>query len=358
MGQFEIDLVGAARYKSRFVQQFSLFIRIGGLVLACTSELCSGAPVLSALPLRTAVFTPEIYLHQGAVLRDQGNFFSAEKGTEKDRPVWLLGGDSLSTGWANGSSLRERLLTVDDDVAITESIAGNRRLDVMRNGPVADWTWYAGQKIQDNVLTNLDQLSGQPWVILASALAGIYMTPLPNISFREDPLAMMESVQVPARVRLVTFSLGSNDLCTDHDPNGPQKDLALRLEKLQKTLGSQATYAIWDLPDYAAYRDLIQSRLAQLPASTARDRMMQYCKVQWDVHQCPAAKKPETEVRRQQTREILRAQFGELFFPDTTPFDLLDIVAGDCFHFSRTFHAEVAEQFFAFIMKKGKLSSR
>src|SRR5437762_1116764 len=71
--------------------------------------LALGSPAYA----RRARFPVELAF-QTTLEKNQQKFFSHEGSAEQMRPIWLHAGDSLSSAWASGSILRERLAEAEE----------------------------------------------------------------------------------------------------------------------------------------------------------------------------------------------------------------------------------------------------
>lgn len=310
------------------------------------------------LPVRTATFEAEIRWKKAAVLADQAKIFANENPAEQKRPIWILGGDSLSAAWANGSTLAERLESDAIDEGLDELNKAEKYGDMADNiehGPQANKTWYAGSSNDGGVLERLNLLRNEDWLIVATALTGVNF--LPQKPAERDPIKMIEEVDHPERVRLVSFSLGSNDICGGVNPAANPKLLREKLQKMKSRFSADTTFAVWDLPDYAAYRAYILNAVKTAPSSPRQAKLAKYCQLQWDQYRCSFAhENPKDTLRfRDETRKILSEVFGELFSMDTRSLEPLKALAADCFHPSRELQKLIADQFYAFIYKQGKL---
>lgn len=287
----------------------------------------------SAFAVRTAIFPAEIR-NRATIWRDQDRIFNAETGEDTTRPIWVHGGDSLSSAWANGPSLRAKVTRAE-----TSTLPQPRTTqDFLESLPDARKTWYAGSRYHYGVLGFLDALANRPWVIVSSALAGA------RFSHRnpDDALADEDSVRYMteiaperrARVKLVTFSLGNNDVCDGLNPAVDRADFTARLRTLKTAFPNTVIVPFMVMPVRRMYAG-IMARLDALPPTLGRDRTKAYCQAMWQLA-CPAALQDnaELEAARTETNDILRAEFGNVFdpMPIIQGADLLDIVSGDCFH--------------------------
>lgn len=309
------------------------------------------------LPVRTATFEADLRWKRAAVLDDQAKLFANENADEQKRPIWILGGDSLSAAWANGGSLFDRLQSNEVDVGLDELIKAEKYGDAKDNlehGPQAYTTWYAGSANDGGVFERLNILTRQDWLIVATALTGVNF--LPQRSVERDPIRMIEEVSHPERVRLVSFSLGSNDICGGVNPAADPDFLREKLKKMKARFSPETTFVAWDLPDYAAYRSYILNAVKTAPPSKQQAKLAKYCELQWDQYRCNFARNKKALQFRNETRKILTEVFGELFTMDTRSLEPLKALAADCFHPSRELQKVIADQFFAFIHEHGKLS--
>ena len=334
-----------------------LFLFILLSFLAAKESLAETPRRRRPVPVRTAVFEHDMRWKRGAVFADQSKIFDVENEIESKRPVWILGGDSLSASWANGGSMAERLKDTAPDAGLDDLIKGEERGDMndsINHGPQAEWTWYAGSHNGGGVLERLSLLTGEDWLIIATALTGVNF--LPQRSSEDDPIEMIQNVQQPERVRVVSFSLGSNDICGGVNPAAKPDQLRAKLQKMKEHFSPETVFAIWDLPDYAAYRAYILKSVKDAPASPQQEKIYKYCQLQWDKYRCSFARNKKSSEYREATRQVLREVFGELFTLNTQVLKPLEALGADCFHPSREMQTEIVDQFFAFIQKRGTLS--
>ncbi|MBS1986122.1 MAG: SGNH/GDSL hydrolase family protein [Bdellovibrionales bacterium] len=303
---------------------FNKFHGIAGTVLA----LCL-AP--SAHAVRTAVFPPEIH-SRTAIWIDQQRIFSAETPAERARPIWVHSGDSLSTAWSNTTNLRAQLARAEHE-ALPEALS---IADYVEHLPDASMTWYAGSKINFGVLGALDAIGPLPWVVLSSALAGAKVTiNPPDGPMNEDSFAYMAQVDQPLRVKLVTFSLGTNDVCSSLDPSANEPALRARLQHLKSTLPN-ATIVPFNVVRITKVRKKIFDALDALPPSPGRDRLRTYCTNIWQKV-CPNAATQADFIEQAATRleKIYREYSNGILFDPlqvSEGLEALDFISADCFH--------------------------
>jgi lysophospholipase L1-like esterase len=295
--------------------------RLRRLVLAALGLASS-----SAFAVRTAVF-PATIRERAAIWLDQDRILKAEDPQAKTRPIWVHGGDSIATAWANGPTLRTRLAKAERmPLPVPGSID-----DIMTNLPDPARTWYAGTAIEGGLLGALDRLWGSSWVVISSALGGAQATPRGD----EDPLSYMTTVREPERVRLVTFSLGSNDVCEGNNPVTQDPQFGAKLGTIR------ATYPHALIVPFRVIRVrqlwmALNARLDTLPPSTGLDRVRAYCRAQW-TRVCPQAmidNETFTALASEQIENVYVEKFQDLFDAEAAlkDTDWLDLFSGDCFH--------------------------
>lgn len=288
---------------------------IGGIV---------GLISCQALAFRTAAFDPSI--------QDRAVVWQNQQRVE-NRPgmIWVHAGDSLASGWATRSSLRERLAEAE-----TQEIAAAGSLDDLPNHiPSTKYTWYAGTEIGLGFLGVLDKLFPPEATLVSTALAGATLTP----KGREDALGLLLQINETQRVNVVTLSLGSNDACQNLDPNADGK-LHDRLRLVKAHMPSRTRWLVWDVVDVATVYAAVRDRLNALPDSPGKRRMVAYCSDSWTKLNCPIARDNPARASeiREQIRTAYREAFGEIvdFSAIFAGRDLLDVMAADCFHPSRS----------------------
>ena len=279
---------------------------------------------------RTALF-PESIRSQATVWRDQDRIFNKENAVEAQRPIWIHAGDSIATAWGTRATLKERIQVAE----FNELPVPGQIQDLLQHFPKASETWYAGSQIDFGLFGWLQRTTHRDWLIVSTALAGAKLGK-PS----EDPLSFITQVKNPNRVKLLTFSLGSNDECDDLDPAHDPVAFEKRLQVVKDFLPPNTPIVAWDLPDIQTIKDSILKELDALPDSIGKRRMISYCKRSWDVAFCPAASAQTREhvaAIRKSITDSYKKVFGNLYDPFTlaTDGDLLDHVAGDCFHPSR-----------------------
>lgn len=307
-----------------------------------------------AFAMRTAVFPPEIR-NRTSVWLDQGRVFQAETtDADRSRPIWIHGGDSISSGWANRGTLRGKVARADQ----TE-IPGPRSFqDIMESLPDPLSTWYAGTKLNYGLLGMLDQAFKQPWVVISTALAGarIYPRAPQDPLSKEDPLRYMAEVDHPERVRLITYSLGNNDICDGFDPADTTNEA--RFRQSLRTLRQRyphATIVPFEVIPVEQFYSRIQSALAQLPDTLGRRRVQDYCTKMWKSV-CPQAVDAPQELAavRAKLHRIFAEEGGHVFNPlaSISHMDTLDLLSIDCFHPSGVAERKVFEPLGDMILKE------
>lgn len=314
-----------------------------------------------ALAVRTAVFPPEIRDiehaprdNRAAVWLDQGRVFNNEVPAETDRPIWIHGGDSLSSGWANRGTLRSKIARADQS-----EIPGPRSFqDIMESVPDPLSTWYAGTKINYGVLGILERAFSKPWVIISTALAGarLYPRPAQDPLSKENPLRFMAEVDHPERVRLITYSLGNNDICDGFDPTDAANQASLRadLRKLRERY-PHAKIVPFEVVPVEQFYSRIQAALAQLPDTIGRQRVQEYCTQMW-TNVCPQAMKAPQALAAVRTRlhQIFAEEGGHVYNPlmSVSGMNTLDLLSIDCFHPSGAAQRRIYEPLAQMILKE------
>jgi hypothetical protein len=287
-----------------------------------------------------------IEIHDRTVLGiDEPTFLANETPDQQKRPVWLQGGDSISTGWSSGTTLRERLARAENG----ELPRPGSLRDNWRHFPSVDNVWYAGRELGYGVFGWLERQTQEPWVLISVARVGARFQ-----GKRADPLEAMSSIQSLARVKVVTFSLGGNDLCrASHVVDDPAQ-FVKRLEDFKARLPQGAVVAALEVPDVVKIRRTVMDRLEALPDSIGKTRLLDYCHVNWDVKNCEAATQvpqAKLEQMRQTIEDSLVQVFGGVVNTDriANNMDPLDMMAEDCFHPSRLAQKPLAEAIESYI---------
>ena len=263
---------------------------------------------------------------------DQDRIFTAETESEKERPIWVHGGDSVGVGWGTQITLGERLAMAEAG-EIPE--AGTLR-DLVSHYPSARYTWYAGSEINFGLLGFLERELSIPWVVVSSALAGAKLS-----AISANALDLMMQTQHPERVKLLTFSMGGNDVCENLDPARDPAEFQKKLSRLTKTFPLSTQIVPFDVPDMLEIRNLIMSRLEKLPDTPGKEKILSYCRKMWDEINCPAlVQQPPERISgiRNRIRSSYIHEWGALFDPFSTTTqetNVLEYVSGDCFHPSR-----------------------
>lgn len=309
---------------------------------------------LSSVPafaVRTAVFPPELK-DRAAVWLDQKRIFDRETPADKTRPIWIHGGDSLSTAWSNGSSLRDKLARAEKQaLPVARSMD-----DMLEHFPDAARTWYAGRSFDYAVFGALERMAGLgKWVIVSSALAGATATPRSSMDLRpgEDALEYMSLGQQPERVRLVTFSLGSNDICDGLNPIADEPKFRDRLRKLVRVYPNAAVVP-FKVTRVGSVRKQILDRLTGLPDSIGKRRVLDYCMTMWSGV-CPnAAVSSQSDELAAQIGRIYEEELGPQFdqFESVNSMDILDMMSSDCFHPSAQTEQKIYEPLSQMILER------
>lgn len=227
----------------------------------------------------TAVFPPSVR-PRAAVWLDQSRIFTAENSSQRSRPVWIHGGDSLASAWSNGSSLRLKIARGDKG-----PLPEPRTLpDVIESFPNPATTWYAGSRFGFGLLGALERHFQTPWVIVSTAIAGSLLVPDQSRvdSPSGNPFQHMMDTQNPDRVRLITFSLGNNDICDGHNPLAEHTQRVREdLARLRRTFPQATILPFQVIPVHAISRSIF-AELEALPPSPGKTRVIEYCRKMWE----------------------------------------------------------------------------
>jgi lysophospholipase L1-like esterase len=306
-----------------------LFLALAGLVFS-----------LPASAFRSAVFDPSLE-HQSLLWTQQKEFFAKETPSSQKRPIWVHAGDSLASGWASQhdfQTLMERAKNPDKELADPGSFE-----DLAELLPSTALTWYAGIDLKKGFLGRLERSGStfEEWIVLSTALAGARITP----ELDEDGLGPLLEITQPSRVRLVTLSLGGNDVCQNLqvDPGA----LAQRLTAVKAHLPN-AKWVVWDLPDPISVYARIQAEIAQIADPLVRRRIGAYCEKSWKELQCPALQSHPDRMpqNREQIRGTFEKHFGPLWRAESLleGTSILDALGRDCFHPGPKTQKRIAEE--------------
>lgn len=273
-----------------------------------------------------AILSPQIgFSFRGTVFEDdltkqnflwlrESAFTASESAEESQRPIWILGGDSLATAWGNHPS-----------------IATNIKQDLPIPLPLhlvtqAAHTWYAGSK-SNGLLRLLNHDSeALPFVVASAALGGSKITdtqrnPLDNI--------LMLS-KLFDRVELITLSLGGNDLCQDASMDAAIKSLEEKFGQIRRTY-TKAKIISWLPPNLFDLRQRILDETKDTKFAAA-------CRQIWDETNCPAIR-TKSEEAHQKERALLRGVLEKNSDLVLEPMNLiqeslplLSLLGPDCFH--------------------------
>lgn len=309
---------------------------------------------------RNAVF-PKRFDGRAILHSDIGkDFFVEQTAKDSERPIWIHGGDSLSTGWAHATTLGEKLELFKSGLEIEAGSLDDFKL----HAPRTDFsTWYAGSETTPGLLDTLDASKGTPWLVLSTAQTGIFLSDL-----RPDPLDLMspKSLHItdPTRVKLVTFSLGANDTCSlvnpTEKPKRNQKSLAQRLLQLKKSYPPTTRIVAFAPPPISKMRAFMQ-KVVQVPSDNTRpvELWRQYCEEIWTKVFCFAGSEENLNKMDQIQSQILKSYqdaglevfdpFESLLKKELTPEAGLDLIAGDCFHPSHKAQGLIQQEMEKFI---------
>jgi hypothetical protein len=343
------------------------FAKLGLGILLSTSTVAMAS-------FRMPVFSFELLKTQSV-----GNWFGQnivfrnERGDERERPIWVLAGDSLSSGWANSSSMMVRYQKAfRHRLPVPMSVA-----DLFQHLPHASTTWYAGTDYDYGVFGFLDpewalahSFRRHPkWVLLATAFAGAKMLPEFSPSGADkgrDPMKLIQDLKHPERVKLFTMSLGANDTCDAIDSHRYQSQIEAKLVQIRNRYrASEPVYAVWKVPEVEKIWAKISRTLNALPERTegervAKARVKEYCQKAWQRF-CPAVFTNPAAVARSRSNfnRLYAKHFGNTFdsrIDDMQKFSstqLLNMLSADCFHPSLNGHRWVRDQMKVYLSKKG-----
>jgi len=305
---------------------FSLFVGLG--------------VVTDAEAFRNTQFPPELK-NQTTITTRQSKFFAEEALGLRNRPVWVHGGDSLSVAWGSRSSLRNRFNTEAKRGELPDPVTVN---DVLFHLPSVDDAWHTGRNSDYGFLSWLQNHLRFEWVVLSTALAGA--------RFNGDILDQMElmaETKSRDRVKLVTFSLGSNDICKGFNPVVSAESYQRKVSKLKQAFPENTPIVAWSIPQLKKSRQEILNSVLSLPDGLAKERLYNYCVKAWD-HHCPALKtfdNDRLEAWRVEYLSLLEKSFGPLFDPfalaDQSGLEMLDLMSSDCFHPSKAAQAGISD---------------
>jgi lysophospholipase L1-like esterase len=291
-----------------------------------------------AFAFRTAVFGPELK-SQTTSFEKQAAFFAAETPEDAKRPIWVLAGDSVATAFGGGSTLGERIAEAEAG----ELPSPGSGLDTPKFRPVADFTWYAGSKVSDNFLKQIESDTKKSWVVVAFALGGTK-----NTSAEHNVFDLLAKAKSPERVELITLSIGGNDLCDAGMSKTDYQNLERRIGLLKDRF-KRAKFLVTKLPRLdQVFERTIKDLGALDGANPGNRRILQYCSDSWIKHNCPALKARESTFATEidDYNAFLEVQFGSIVDLSKTASNELDaasLLAGDCFHPSRLAQPYIAK---------------
>jgi lysophospholipase L1-like esterase len=281
--------------------------------------------------VRTAVF-PEKIRVRAAVWVDQNRVFSTETSADQKRPIWIHAGDSIATSWGNADTLADALKKAES----SELPQPGTVPDLFSHLPDPDQTWYAGEQLaRGGLFQFLESRSNQEWVLISTALAGSMLS-----QNKMNPLKLPLEVKNLERVKLVTFSIGGNDICSDLNPFLKREtDPSRLLFELKNSLPKDTVFAALKIPPVSQMYQTISAQLEALPESPSKRKLQNYCKQMWEEISCPALKNGDEKVSSLRNKIISSFENAGVKMIDldrgmaTT--NVLDLLSSDCFHPSR-----------------------
>jgi hypothetical protein len=288
--------------------------------------------------------------------RTADSFFDNESFKQSERPIWIHMGDSLSTGWASQISILDRVKRIESGKDPLFE-AGSFK-DIEQNLPRAENTWYAGPSLDGGLFGFLERVTQKEWVIYSTARTGSLL----KDPFRDTiDLGLIQENQ-KSRVKVVTMTLGSNDLCIGSDPTIasaqlPDFDLHKKLETLKASYPNAdfVVFAPGDLPQIK--KQLFESFDEN---NFSHQIAKKYCEASLKLH-CPAIFNPKETANIQLYRDRIIAEYKAVFQNIVDPFeselirpehDIRNLVSGDCFHPSKHGHKLMYESAKKFLIEK------
>jgi lysophospholipase L1-like esterase len=325
---------------------------------------------LSQASLRSPAFSDELVkTFSAGIVDDQDDLIS--KDGSVSRPVWLMAGDSLSSGWANHSNLYQRYRSAFDS-----SLPGIMSLpEIFNSRPKPSYTWYAGSQLDYGIFGFLNpkwlwQKVKPSWILVATALAGAELLPEKRIYDKSlftssiDAVEEIEKFHYGNRVMLLTLSIGSNDICKGVDAVKYQNEVESKLYRIRAHLNPRTSFVVWKVPQIDQVYGNIMRALSSLPQKTkeeakAKNAVVQYCYDAWKYY-CPAifTDMPRLYRSRNNFNRLYLKYFGSLFdsrVDDSklSNSELLNLVSSDCFHPSPNGHQFVRNNMKAYLKKIG-----
>jgi hypothetical protein len=334
-----------------------LFLLILGLGLA---------PEIYAF--RSAVF-PKRFESRAVFFPDFEKFLKSDTNTQ--RPIWIHGGDSLSTGWAHAATLLDRVELIRQENSPDAGSADDLKL----HAPRTDFfTWYGGSETEMGLLDFFESSTKSEWLTLSTALTGAFLSEpgFDNLESMQLKSKQQKSKQNPIlteavkkRIRLVSFSLGANDICELRDPTLSQKAgqpaLKSRLEKFKKSFSSETKIIVWAPPRVDEMKKNIFALIERVfPNTPQKKELLAYCKAIWTETFCYGGTQENLRLMNLIQGRILKdyKDAGFLIFDpfeglfeqeNLTDIQKLELIGSDCFHPSYKAHSLIFEKLKNFI---------
>jgi lysophospholipase L1-like esterase len=294
----------------------------------------------NAYALRTALFPSKIR-DRSAIWKDQDRIFNAESETEKLRPLWIHSGDSIATAWSNSESLRDLLLRAEhSEIPQAGSVP-----DLFAHAPHPDHTWYAGTYVRNGGLFQyLEAYSRTPWVLISTALAGATFS-----QHTPHTLKSIGEIKNLHRAKLLTVSLGGNDICSSQNPfNDPESDPRKLFADLSSKLPAATTKIAFVVPPVDQVFQMLKKELESQPDSIAKSRVEVYCQEMWQTIMCPAIKEDSGEIAKTRLQMISAYRDAGFHLLDlaqaASTWNVQDLLSSDCFHPSRKLQRLITDE--------------
>jgi hypothetical protein len=297
---------------------------------------------------------PEEKSSQVVHWRDSESYFSQENSEKKDLPLWIHLGDSISTGWATTTTLAERVEREKSNPELEKS-----QLKVIEESlPKDENSWFAGKNFDFGIFGFLERKTQKSWIVYTAARSGALL----NDSFRDAITTGFVPKREAHRAKLVTLSIGSNDLCLDRDPFSKaleNKDTPSTKKKLQelKEFYPNAKFVVFTPAPLADLKNAIFNKLSSENLSDSA--VGKSCHAFYTQF-CPAVLTTEgqknLEVYRNRMIKQFQEIFGDLFDPlgkdlDDASINIFDFISSDCFHPSKHLHKQIYERMVDFLDK-------
>lgn len=340
---------------------FKTFV-ISSIILVQSAQASLRMPVFATELLKTASV---------ANLFGQNFIFKNEDPQAQSRPIWILAGDSLSSGWANKDSLLELYQTASRRPLQRAGSA----FDLLQHLPSSATTWFAGSSFHYGVFGFLSpEWANRPdpnvypeWVLVATSYAGAVLMPeYSKNTDAKDPVQLIKEVENPERAHLLTMSIGANDTCQGIDSVRYQSQVEAKLKGLKNHFRSRKMdYAFWRVPEVENVHSRIMKVLQALPERNsseinAKNRLINYCDTAWRRY-CPAVFENPAGIQR--NRNNLNRLYAKYFGPtfdagidhlnDFSNQEVMFMLSSDCFHPSRSGHKWISDRMSRYLRAKG-----